>query len=226
MEEEVYINIPLGFRSSTSNNLGKLRKSLHGVKQAPKQWFAKLSSKFAKYDFVAFLCRLFFVYIQRRDVFMTLVLYVEDVFMTLVVYVEGLVLTGNDPPAYAEFRAYLNHCFHIKDLWPLKHLLGIKVARGPKGLVLSQRKYALEIIDECGLLGSKPVDFPMETNHKLASATEKKLDDPTQYRRLVGALIYLIITWPNLYYTVRILLQFMQDPQEEHIKGLNVCFGI
>jgi len=66
---------------------------------------------------------------------------------------------------------YLNNCFHIKDLGPLKYFLGIEVTRNPKGLFLSQRKYALEIIDECGLLGAKPIDFPLETNHKLALAS-------------------------------------------------------
>jgi len=65
-------------------------------------------------------------------------------------------------------------------------LLGIEVARSSRRQFISQRKYALEIIDECGLLGTKPVDFPLETNDKLALATGKPYYDLTQYRRLIG----------------------------------------
>ena len=76
------------------------------------------------------------------------------------------------------FKAYLDKCFHIKDLGHLKYFLGIKVIRNSQGLFLCQREYALEIIDECGLLGSKPVDFPIEMNQKLALASGKPLSNP------------------------------------------------
>ena len=139
--------------------------------------------------------------------------------MALLVYVDDLVLTGNDSQTCSQFKSYLSQCFHIKDLGILKYFLGIEVARSPKGIFLCQRKYALEIVDECGMLGSKPVAFPMETNHKLALATGKLLSDPTQYRRLVGRLIYLTITRPELCYAVHILSQFMQQPREEHMEA-------
>ena len=87
----------------------------------------------------------------------------------------------------------------------------------PQGLFLSQRKYALEIIDECGLLGAKPADFLMEPSHKLGLATSQTVDDPTSYRRLVGRLIYLTLTRPKITYSMHILSQFMQQPKEEHM---------
>ena len=97
----------------------------------------------------------------------------------------------------------------IKDLGPLKYFLGINVAKGPQGLFLCQRKYAFEMIDECGLLGAKLVEFPMKQNHHLALAQGKLLANPTQHRRLVECLIYLTITKPNLTFVVHILSQFM-----------------
>ena len=99
--------------------------------------------------------------------------------MALLVYVNDIILASNNTQASTVFKAYLQACFSIKDLEPLKYFLGIEVARGPKGMFLCQQKYALEIIDECGLLGSKPVEFPIETNHKLALAQGKLLHDPT-----------------------------------------------
>ena len=73
--------------------------------------------------------------------------------MTLLIYVDDLVLTRNNPEVFTQFKKYLNNCFQIKDLGPLKYFLVIEVARKSQGLFLCQQKYALEIVDECGLLG-------------------------------------------------------------------------
>jgi len=135
----------------------------------------------------------------------------------VLVYVDDIVLAGNNTVTCIHFKHYLNTCFSIKDLGPLKYFLGIEVAIGPQGLFLSQRKYALEITDECGLLGTKPVDFPMEQNHRLTQATGKLLKDVNRYQRLIGRLIYLTITRPDLTYVVHILSQFMHTPREEHM---------
>ena len=126
-------------------------------------------------------------------------------------------MATNDFGASKEFKAYLHKCSSINDLGPLKYFLGIAVARGPTGLFLSQRKYALEIVDECRLLGAKLSDTPIGENHKLALASRSYLDDARRYRRLVGRLIYLNITGPNVCYAVHILSQFMQAPRQEHM---------
>jgi len=77
--------------------------------------------------------------------------------------------------------------------------------------------YALEIIDECGLLGAKSTNFPIAENHKLVLASGRDLNDATRYRRLVGHLIYLTITRPDLTYVVHILSQFMHSPKDDHM---------
>jgi len=98
----------------------------------------------------------------------------------------------------------------MKDLVVLKYFLGVEVACIPKGFFLCQRKCALDIINEVRLLGAKPVRVPIEQNHHLALSTSDFLVDPEPYRRLVGRLIYLCFTWPELSYSVHILSQFMQ----------------
>lgn len=89
------------------------------------------------------------------------------------------------------FKEYLSSCFHMKDLGLSKYFIGIEVARSPMGIYLCQRKYALDIISEMGLLGAKPASFPLEQNHSLALAEGPDFDDVQGYRRLVGRLIYL-----------------------------------
>jgi len=131
--------------------------------------------------------------------------------MALLVYIDDIILAGNGSHACIVFKNYLALASASRILC----LSSISFAL--KGLFLSRHKYALEIMDECGLLSSKPSAFPMEANHKLVLATGSPLIDAGRYRRLVGRLIYLTITRPNLCYAVHILSQFMQNPREKHM---------
>ena len=136
--------------------------------------------------------------------------------IVVLVYVDDLIVAGNDHVAIGQFKTYLHACFHMKDLGPLKYFLGVEVARFATGIFLCQRKYALDIISETGLLGAKPVFTPLEQNHHLALVDGQPFSHPEQYRRLVGRLIYLCFTRPELSYCVHTLSQFMQKPQQDH----------
>ncbi|KAL1196034.1 Retrovirus-related Pol polyprotein from transposon RE1 [Cardamine amara subsp. amara] len=110
------------------------------------------------------------------------------------------------------FKEYLGKCFHMKDLGKVKYFLGIEIARSNEGIYLSQRKYALDIVAEAGLLGSKPFSTPMEQNHQLSLSKSPFLIDLEPYRRLIGCLIYFLTSRPELAYSVHILSQFMKTP--------------
>ncbi|XP_019085950.1 PREDICTED: uncharacterized protein LOC109126647 [Camelina sativa] len=101
----------------------------------------------------------------------------------------------------------MSECFPMKDLGPLKFFLGIEVSRGKQGIYVSQRKYTLDIISECGLLGAQPIDTPLEQNHALAKDAGELYSNPSRYRRLVGRLVYLALTRPDLSYVVHLLAQ-------------------
>lgn len=136
--------------------------------------------------------------------------------MYVLVYVDDLIIGGNDSDLISKFKAYLNRTFHMKDLGILKYFLGIEVSRNKEGIYLSQQKYALDIIAECGLLGTKPIDTPMEQNQTLARDKGEFFSEPTKYRRLVGRLVYLTVTKPDLSYAVHTLAQFLQKPRLRH----------
>ena len=103
------------------------------------------------------------------------------------------------------FKRELDTKFGIKDLGRLKYFFGIEVAQSSKGLFLNQRKYALEIIKEAGMANAKPVHTPIQQHHNLALARGDLLRDAMKYRRVVGRLVYLTITRPDLVYAVHIL---------------------
>lgn len=205
LTEEVYMKLPPGFQSADSTKVCRLRKSLYGLRQSPRCWFEKLSAALQEYGFE-----------QCRSDYSLFTYTKGTTRIQILIYVDDLIITGNQPAAVEFFKKYLASCFKMKDLGLLKYFLGIEVARNKTGMYLSQRKYALEIIDDAGLLGSKPATFPMEQNHKLAVSDSPLLLNPEKYRRLVGRLIYLGVTRPDLTYSVHVLAQFMQTPREDH----------
>ena len=112
----------------------------------------------------------------------------------LVVYVDDIVITGSDQEGIQRLKQHLFNHFQTKDLGKLKYFLGLEIAQYSSGVVMSQRKYALDILEETGMLECKPVDTPVDPNVKLVPGQGEPLRDLGRYRRLVGKLNYLTIT--------------------------------
>ena len=139
-------------------------------------------------------------------------------FTALLIYVDDILITGNDPVSIAAIKKFLHSQFHLKDLGDLKYFLGIEVSSSKNGIFISQRKYALEIIKDAGLLGEAPIDTPMERGLKLSYKGDL-LKDPSHYRRLVGRLIYLTISRSDITYSVHVLSRFMHQPCKLHMEA-------
>lgn len=99
--------------------------------------------------------------------------------------------------------------FRIRDLGNLKYILGLEIAQSHKGLHICQQKYALDILEDMGLLAAKPASTPITKDTKLQKGEGQPLQDPGSYCRLVGRLLYLTITHPDLSYAVNQLSQHM-----------------
>ncbi|KAJ6951081.1 hypothetical protein NC653_040442 [Populus alba x Populus x berolinensis] len=133
----------------------------------------------------------------------------------LLIYVDDILIIRNNIESIKALKQFLHTRFHIKDLGDLKFFLGIEITRSKKVIYISQHKYALEIIKDSGYLLAMPVEFPME-ECRLSNKREL-LKDPCAYQHLVGRLIYLTITRPDIKYSVHILSRFMHKPRQPHM---------
>ncbi|GKE93249.1 uncharacterized mitochondrial protein-like protein, partial [Tanacetum coccineum] len=130
------------------------------------------------------------------------------------------LLKGNNKVLIQNIKQHLNDKFSIKDLGPLHYYLGIEFLRNATGLAISQRKYALELVTQAGLLDTKPSTIPLDLVLKLTMEGGEPISDPSIYRTLVGKLLYLTITKPGLSFSAQALSQFLQQPTTLHIKAL------
>ena len=121
---------------------------------------------------------------------------------TLIVYVDDMIITGDDAEEISRLQEQLSAEFEMKHLGGLKYFLGIEVARSKASILLSQRKYVLDLLTEVGLLECKPVDTPIVHNHRLREYSDQVPIDKVRYQRLVGKLIYLSHTRPDIAYAI------------------------
>ena len=206
LDEEVYMSLPPGFVKQGESKVCKLHKSIYGLKQASRQWFAKFSSALLEFGFI-----------QSKVDYILFTRTLEGSFIALLVYVDDIIVASDNSAEVSKFIKLLNDRFKLKDLGQLKYFLGLEIARSELGISVCQRKYALKVLEDTGMLASKPVQFPMEPNVKFSEDSGQILDDPTAYRRLVGRLLYLTISRPNISFALQILSQFMGKPRVPHL---------
>ncbi|KAK3014429.1 hypothetical protein RJ639_008172 [Escallonia herrerae] len=119
-------------------------------------------------------------------------------------------------------KLYLASEFELKDLGALRYFLGMEVARSKSGITVSQRTYELDLLQDTGMLGCRPVETPMEPKAKMDIEGGKDVDRE-QYQRLMGKLIYLSHTRPAIAFAVSVINQFMHSPKKKH---LDAVYGV
>jgi Reverse transcriptase (RNA-dependent DNA polymerase) len=210
LEEEIYMEIPPGYQTpDTINKVCKLKKALYGLKQSPRAWFGRFSQAMKRYGYTQSDSDHTMFYKRRQDKIVVLIIYVDD-----------MIITENDKEEMKRLEDRLCREFEMKNLGGLKYFLGIEVTRNKEGIFLSQRKYILDLLTEIGMLECKPVDTPMVPNIKLEAYTDHTPTNIERYQKLVGKLIYLSHTRPDIAYAVSVVSQFMHSPKEEHLEAV------
>ncbi|XP_041004133.1 uncharacterized mitochondrial protein AtMg00810-like [Juglans microcarpa x Juglans regia] len=197
---------PSGYTKGKPNQVCKLLKSLYGLKQASRQWNSKLTSSLIAFGFI-----------QSKSDYSLFTKHEGDSFIALLIYVDDFLVASNSNDSIASLRTFLNNKFKIKDLGCLHYFLGLEIARSSKGIHICQRKYALDILADSGMLGCKPLKLPMDQHFKISKSEGTPLLDPSIFRRLIGRLLYLTITRPNICFVVQLLSQFMDQPSSSHL---------
>ncbi|MCH81055.1 retrovirus-related Pol polyprotein from transposon TNT 1-94 [Trifolium medium] len=208
LQEEVYMSVPQGVHAPKQNQVCKLLKSLYGLKQASRKWYEKLTSVLLQQG-----------YTQSTADHSLFTLTNKDSFTALLVYVDDIILAGNSLQEFDRIKTIMDNTFKIKDLGKLKYFLGIEVAHSKQGITICQRKYCLDLLKDTGLLGSKPAPTPLDPSVKLHQDDAAVYEDIGGYRRLIGKLLYLTTTRPDISFATQQLSQFLCKPIIAHYES-------
>ncbi|XP_020272256.1 uncharacterized protein LOC109847439 [Asparagus officinalis] len=138
----------------------------------------------------------------------------------VLVYVDDLMIIGDDEAEIIRRKDNLSVRFQMKELGHLKHFLGLEVDRTQEGKILCQQKYSKDLLKRFGMLECKPISTMMEPNAKMCAHEGKDLKYATMYQKLVGSLIYLTLTRPDISYAVSVMSRYMQNPKKHHLEAV------
>ena len=138
----------------------------------------------------------------------------------LLLYVDDMLITGDDIEHICHVKKQLGEQFQMSDLGPLSYFLGIEVLHSPKGYYLCQSKYIHDLLTRSGITDSRTAATPMDLHLQLRPTDGAPLEDPSRYRHIVGSLVYITVTRPDIAHVVHILSQFVSAPTSVHFGHL------
>ncbi|CAL9010567.1 unnamed protein product [Prunus brigantina] len=207
LEEEVYVDQPEGFViQGTEDKVYRLRKALYGLKQAPRAWYSEIDTYLYQCGF------------HRSPSEATLYVRTKEGVGTLImsIYVDDIVYTGSSDEMVKEFKAEMMCKYEMSDLGLLHHFLGMGVTQTEGSIFIHQKKYALTLLDKFGLKDCKSVSTPLVATDKLQREDGSEAADESLYRKIVGSLLYLTATRPDIMFSASLLARFMHNPSKMH----------
>jgi len=208
LEEEVFIEQPSGYiKFGDEHKVYKLKKVIYGLKQVPRAWYSRIEAYFLNFGFQK--CpyeHSLFVKIGESGKMLIVCLYVDD-----------LIFTGNDNVMFSDFKRSMMDEFEMSDLGKMHYFLGLEVVQSVDGIFVSQKKYVREILDRFKMKNCNPVDTPVEFGLKLNKVGRGDMVDNMLYRQIVGSLMYLTATRPDIMYVVSFISRYMESPVEIHL---------
>ncbi|CAL9021631.1 unnamed protein product [Prunus brigantina] len=210
LQEEVYVEQPAGFKDHFyPDHVYRLKKALYGLKQAPRTWYERLSSYLLQNGYT------------RGAIDKTL--FVKRVKSDLVVaqvYVDDIVFGSTSNFLVTEFTNIMSNEFEMSMCGELNYFLGLQVQQLKDGMFLSQTKYAKDLVAKFGLESAKPVRNPMSTTEKLHKDPTGEQIDQKLYRSMIGSLLYLTASRPDISFSVGVCARFQACPKQSHLAAV------
>nr|GEY25162.1 retrovirus-related Pol polyprotein from transposon TNT 1-94 [Tanacetum cinerariifolium] len=206
LREEVYVSQPNEFVDQDNlNHVYKLKKALYGLKQAPRAWYDMLSSFLISQDF------------SKGSVYLTLFIHRNGNDLLLVqIYVDDIIFDASTSELCDLFANLMCLKFMILMMGKISFFLGLQISQSPRGIFINQSKYALESLKKYGFESCDPVETPMVEKSKLDEDKQGKAVDPSHYRGMIGTLIYLTASRPDLQFAICMCARYQTRPTEKH----------
>ncbi|GKV36625.1 hypothetical protein SLEP1_g44733 [Rubroshorea leprosula] len=207
LDEQVFIEQPPGYvKVGNEHKVYKLKRALYGLKQAPRAWYSRIEAYFLNEGF------------QKCPYEHTLFTKIEGGKMLIVcLYVDDLIYTGNDKAMFDQLKKSMMAEFDMSDLGLMHYYLGIEVDQYAAGIFISQKKYVQDILDRFRMKDCNPVSTPIDAGMKLVKNPEGKKVNSTLYKQIVGSLMYLTATRPDIMHAVSLISRYMESPKEMHL---------
>ncbi|GJT71156.1 putative ribonuclease H-like domain-containing protein, partial [Tanacetum coccineum] len=214
IDEEVYVSQPPGFQDPKHpKKVYKVVKALYGLHQAPRAWYATLSTFLLKNGY------------RRGTIDKTLFLKKDKNDIILVqVYVDDIIFGSTKKSWCDEFEALMKSRFQMSSMGELTFFLGLQVKQKEDGIFISQDKYVAEILKKFDFANVKTASTPIETQKPLVKDEEASDVDVHLYRSMIGSLMYLTASRPDIMFAVCACSRFQVTPKTSHLSAVKRIF--
>jgi hypothetical protein len=210
IKEEVYVEQPPGFEDSEyPNHVYKLSKALYGLKQAPRAWYECLRDFLITNGFK----------VGKADPTLFTKTVAKDLFICQI-YVDDIISGFTNKSTCEEFSRIMIQKFEMSMMGELKYFLGFQIKQLQEGTFISQTKYIQYILKKFGMKNGKPIKTPMGTNGHLDLDTGGKFVDQKVYQPMIGSLLYLCASRPDIMLSVCMCARFQANPKEVHLRAV------
>ncbi|GJW38803.1 retrovirus-related pol polyprotein from transposon TNT 1-94 [Tanacetum coccineum] len=214
LKEEVYVSQPEGFIDpARPHHVYHLKKALYGLKQAPRAWYDTLSKFLLAQGFSKGVVdpTLFIRKTGKHT------LHVQ-------IYVDDIIFASTDPKDCDRFSNEMSSKFQMSMMGQISFFLGLQISHNPRGIFINQSKYANEILKKFDLHKSDHVDTHIVERTKLGEDLSGILVDQTQYRSMIGSLMYLTASRPDLVFAVCMCARYQSMPTKKHLEAVKRVF--
>lgn len=209
LHEEIYVEQPEGFvKNEEKDKVYLLKKAIYGLKQAPRAWYNKIDDHLLSIGFKKSLSEAT-LYVKHQS---------NEVLM-ISLYVDDLLVTGNNAGMIQEFKQEMMKVFEMTDLGLMTFFLGLEIKQAEYEVFICQKKYVKEILKKFKFQECKEVSTPMNQKEKLCKEDGADKADEGYFRSLIGCLMYLTATRPDILNAVSILSRFMHNASELHLRA-------